>query len=325
MNGKNLFVMESLLSFLRAVESAPNLFDEKCGFNIEHIGPSLISRIGGVADMDFASRDEMFASCFRFLIEFQLGATFDIASELNEIVHKVHDHEWTGNSALQIKFAEHQMLIGVMKKFINHPRMITLRDLPSVIEKSQKEREILESQLASRETRIDALHSNLKKYESAFNFVALYDGFKSLRNQKRRESFLGLMWLIVLGGIMIAPFVGKLYMTFNPIIGLEIDVYSYASLVGLELVLLFLFRVALHGYRNVKAQLIQIDLRMALCQFIQGYAEYASEVRKKDAQLLDRFDQLIFSGIVASEGAIPSTFDGFDQLANLIAKFKDAK
>lgn len=72
----------------------------------------------------------------------------------------------------------------------------------------------------------------------------------------------------------------------------------------------------------MKAQLIQIDLRMTLCQFIQDYADYAKEVRKDSPLLLERFDQLVFSGIVSSEGAIPSTFDGIEQIANLIEKIK---
>lgn len=325
LSDKEKFVLEGTLTFLRALEAAPKVFDENCALNRDAIGSSLMSRLGTVTTIDAAGREEIFVMSYRFLIELQLSTTFDLSMELSQIVHRVRDFDWSGNPALQVQYAEHQMLIGVVRKFIHHPKMSALQELPKVIAKSERERTALEEQISSREERIEALKQNLQKYESAFNFVALYDGFKALRDQKRRESLVGLLWMIVLGLMMITPFVGKIYLTFNPVAGVQADFYTYASLVGLELVLLFLFRVALHGYRAVKAQLIQIDLRMALCQFIQGYAEYASEVRKKDSQLLDRFDQLIFSGIVTTEAAIPSTFDGFEQLTSLVAKIKDAR
>lgn len=121
---------------------------------------------------------------------------------------------------------------------------------------------------------------------------------------------------------MLAPFLMKFWVAVFPSGSLVIDTPFYVSLIGFELILAYFFRVALHGYKGVKAQLIQIDLRMTLCQFIQDYAEYAKEVRRDSPSLLDRFDQLVFSGIVNSEGAIPSTFDGMEQLANLIDKVK---
>lgn len=37
---------------------------------------------------------------------------------------------------------------------------------------------------------------------------------------------------------------------------------------------------------------------------------------------LDKFEQLIFSGLVASEESIPSTFDGIEQLVKALKGFK---
>lgn len=33
--------------------------------------------------------------------------------------------------------------------------------------------------------------------------------------------------------------------------------------------------------RSVQSQLLQLDLRMTLCRFIQSYAEYAAELKAK--------------------------------------------
>ncbi len=121
---------------------------------------------------------------------------------------------------------------------------------------------------------------------------------------------------------MTAPFTYKMYAFITNSTTDKTDTYLIATVVGFEILLGYFFRVALHGYRAIKAQLIQIDLRMALCQFIQEYAKYAKDIRKDSPELLDRFDQLIFSGIVNSEAAIPSTLDGLEHVANVLDKLK---
>lgn len=324
-NNKRKFVLDSLRTFLMSLNSSPTVYDEYCGFNIEHVGERFISRLESLSISAESDEEELFTICYRFLIELQLSSSHELSRDLLQIVYSVHEFNWEGRSALQIKYAEHQMIVGVMKRYIHHPDMVVLKEFSGLISKIQIEREAQEEQLGVREARIDALKNKLERFETAYNFVALYDGFKMLKEQKRVESLIGLGWMSVLGMVMITPLLAKIYISINPLVGVIFDIYAYASVVGLELILLFLFRVALHGYRAVKAQLIQIDLRMALCQFIQGYAEYASEVRKGDPQLLDRFDQLIFSGIVNNEGAIPSTFDGLDKIASMFSKLKDGK
>lgn len=114
----------------------------------------------------------------------------------------------------------------------------------------------------------------------------------------------------------------KLLTGFNMVPKSDVDYAGIITLAGLELLLLYFFRVALHNFRSIKAQLLQIELRMTLCQFVQSYAEYAKSARDGSSGLLERFEQVVFSGIVTDENSIPSTFDGFDQIANLFDKLK---
>ena len=76
------------------------------------------------------------------------------------------------------------------------------------------------------------------------------------------------------------------------------------------------------NFNSVRAQLIQIDLRKSLCQFIQNYATYAKDIREQNTDLLVKFEEVIFSNIMPSEDKIPSTFDGLEQLTNLIGALK---
>ncbi|MBU2325714.1 MAG: hypothetical protein KJ884_22405, partial [Gammaproteobacteria bacterium] len=69
----------------------------------------------------------------------------------------------------------------------------------------------------------------------------------------------------------------------------------------------------------LRAQLLQIDLRMTLCQFIDKYAEYSAQV-KKNGGSLDGFESVVFSGLVTIDEKIPSTFDGLEFLQGVLSK-----
>lgn len=319
---KNIFVIEFLRAFLNRVMQAPSVFDMHCKFNIEHIGNQFLRRFASLNLTQEAEIDEIVSLAYRFTLELQLVSPGALGEDLDRCVQVLHEHKFSASAQSQLKYAEHQMILSVVTSYLHHPGMVDLRQLPAAIERSEKERLLSEQMLEEQNVRVSALREALEKYEAAFNFVGLYDGFKKLRAQKISEGRLGLAWLCVLGMLMLSPFAAKFAFVLFPPADIKLDVYTYLSVLGFEFVLAYFFRVGLHGYRAVKAQLIQIDLRMALCQFIQNYAAYAKDVRKDSPELLDRFDQLIFSGIVNSESAIPSTFDGLDQVANVLDKLK---
>ncbi|MEN5305278.1 hypothetical protein [Pseudomonas sp. TWI628] len=102
------------------------------------------------------------------------------------------------------------------------------------------------------------------------------------------------------------------------------EVMNVLVTVGLELLLLYLFKVCLQSYRSLKSQLLQLDLRIALCQFILKYSELLGKLRSTEgsAETLVRFEQVIFSGIVGGESEIPSTFDGLEQMVKILEKIK---
>ena len=102
------------------------------------------------------------------------------------------------------------------------------------------------------------------------------------------------------------------------------EIMNVIVTVGLELLLLYLFKVCLQSYRSLKSQLLQLDLRIALCQFILKYADLLKKLRSAEgsAETLVRFEQVIFSGIVSGENEIPSTFDGLDQMVKILERIK---
>lgn len=101
----------------------------------------------------------------------------------------------------------------------------------------------------------------------------------------------------------------------------ELSWQQMAVSIGLEFVLIYFFRITLHHYRAVQIQIMQLELRLSLCQFIQNYAEYAKEIKTNDKEVLEKFESLIFSNIVPNDEKI-GLFDGIEQISSLIKEFK---
>ena len=85
---------------------------------------------------------------------------------------------------------------------------------------------------------------------------------------------------------------------------------------------MIVIRVILHNYKRVKTELLQLELRKTFCQFIQSYADYAKEVKKDDSEALSKFENIIFSVIVADNSSLPTTYDGLEQLTKLFSQIK---
>ncbi len=316
---KKQFMIKLIGVAIYRIANHPEEFDKKCLMNISAIGDKFID---SVRDLDINNGDleYLFAYCYRFLIEYQLSSKRDVPPDMLEVLSRVSDFEYQ-SAASQIRYASHQMLINVVQHYIFHPDLATLKDLPNAINRANHAHEQSESELAGREVRVQALADKLKEYETEFNFVGLYSGFQSMKKTKDSEKLLNFSFLVFLGVLMTTPFLYKFGVVMLNVPTPSFDWSGAVTLIGLELLFIYFFRVALHNFRSIKAQIIQIELRMTLCQFIQSYAEYAKDT-KGPSGLLERFEQIVFSGIVNNESAIPSSFDGLEQVAGLIDRLK---
>lgn len=319
-NDKYKFLLEFIGVTLSHIQSNPSSFDERCIMNIASVGERFIDEVRNF-DMSEESAEHLFAYCYRFVIEYQLSTPHSISSDFLNMLARVSDFEY-GAASSQIRYAGHQMLINVVQHYLYHPSLVSLKKLPEVIQRSEVERENVEKSIVDREVRVNALAEKLQTYETAFNFVGLYAGFNGLRITKVSEKRWNVVFLLVLGAMLLVPVLTKFSNFLNGSVKFEIDAIGLIALAGLELLLLYFFRVALQNFRSIKAQLLQIDLRMTLCQFVQSYAEYSKGAPESSKGLLDRFEQVVFSGIVNDESAIPSTFDGLDKLAELVGKIR---
>ncbi len=72
--------------------------------------------------------------------------------------------------------------------------------------------------------------------------------------------------------------------------------------------------------KAIKAQLLQIEQRLSLCEFIHDYVETKNNSgAEKESWSL--FEKLIFSPIQVSSENIPSLLDGASSIAELAGKY----
>ncbi|MBG0847230.1 hypothetical protein H3222_18665 [Pseudomonas chengduensis] len=174
---------------------------------------------------------------------------------------------------------------------------------------------------------IDSYVSTLKEQRGKFNFVYLSKAFHEMHSEKKGELQYAFFSMIFLGVVVVMPLVYQFVVggliTTNDGSGFSyVETGKILSLLGLEVALLYFFRIALKNYYSVKAQLLQLELRLSLCGFIESYADFAKSRKTKDVDPLSKFESIIFSGITPDEGNVPSTFDGVDQLLKIAKEIR---
>ncbi len=307
-------------------------FDEYCPTNISWIGNSFINEVSGFEAATSEKKPDIvrsvFTSVYRFICELDFTQPGEPSFELRKVMNFVHDNleSFSGLDRQQLIFAAYVMPAQVAKRLIGHPSIADFKALSDKVESARNLKDDWDAELRRREELTEALSQNLKKIASAYNFVGLVNGFQTLRQTKDGERKLAFGWIIFIGVLMIlAPAfqIGFVVSRIDEIESHKLTLaYTLPTIVALEIILLYFFRVLLSHFRSVKAQLLQLDIRIALCQFIESYAEYASRIRSQDSSALSKFESLIFSGLVPDEAAIPSTFDGAEQIASIIRSLR---
>ncbi|WP_199506690.1 MULTISPECIES: hypothetical protein [unclassified Psychrobacter] len=167
------------------------------------------------------------------------------------------------------------------------------------------------------------LKNTLEEQRSEYNFVSLSKGFTSLKDVKKKEMddektiYRILMGCIIL--IIIAKFLWSIFYLSQENINNLIFITATVSTIFLLLVILYFFRISLSNIKSIRSQILQIDLRITLCQFIHNYNLDTEGLREGMKESFDNFEKVIFAPIVANEDQMPNTFDGLDQITNLLS------
>lgn len=171
----------------------------------------------------------------------------------------------------------------------------------------------------------EKLNNKLNNIKIGADFVGLSKGFSRLLRNKKIAKWITVLILFLLGIIVLAPISYEAYKLSEFYVNKENLSFTWQEMLpifGLELILIYFFRIVLNHYFSLQTQIMQLDLRLSLCQFIQSYISYAKDI-KSDA--LEKFENLIFSSIVSDPKRVPGTFDGVESLASLVQALKGDK
>jgi hypothetical protein len=314
------------------IYKSPSGWDERCTFNIKHIGDQFLQWLRDFDQTKPTHIDHIYSMSYRFLCEFDflVGPGKELGMELRLIKNKIeHDSaEMDDDVRSQIIYASYVMPANIAKDFINDANIGVFKDFEQKKVEAEELKKKWDEEIKSKESAAEALKDKLEKYKVGFNFVGLYQGFSDLAKKKAKEALWLFLSLIGMGVLILSPLVAEIVFAVTGMYGdksLGIDhLIVLVPIISIEIILIYFFRVILLNHRSVKAQIMQIELRQTLCQFIQSYADYASEIKKKDDKALEKFESLIFSGVISDPEKLPSTFDGIEQIGNLIKSVKNS-
>ncbi|WP_146096870.1 hypothetical protein [Xanthomonas arboricola] len=176
---------------------------------------------------------------------------------------------------------------------------------------------------------IEEHKKQLKNLESEYNFVGLSHAFRKMLISKTAESrryfygmiFIGLTALLAPGmAIWLAKigfFDASLSGNWSALSALKI-----IGIIGVEMILLYYFRISLKSFLLIKEQHSNLSLRLAICQFIEGYADFSKRSRDNGSDLMKGFENLIFSPLPSNDGSLPATIDGLESIAKIFESLK---
>ncbi|HEY1845527.1 MAG TPA: hypothetical protein VGH05_11805 [Buttiauxella sp.] len=323
-NNRNMHIR----AILTAMQSSPQTWDASTQFNVNNIGPTFLRELA-VTELNEISLNFTFTSCFRFLLEKNIKTPEEMVGFLKKMqdfaIYRASEFDETNCD--QINYALKEMPIAIIKEFINGEQVKGFTDLETQISKAEEMKNEWFLKLDEKQNKIDEMNAELKRQEYGFNFVGLYAGFAKLGKIKSGELNWAKKAVFILGALLPMPLIIEmiyLLRTKNAVYNIE-HLIKTIPILSITFILIYYFRVALNNYSSVRAQVMQIELRKSLCRFIQSYAEYAKDIKTKDNDILSKFEDVIFSNIMASEEKTPSTFDGIEQIAGLLSALKNPK
>lgn len=116
----------------------------------------------------------------------------------------------------------------------------------------------------------------LSEYKSEYNFVLLSKAFSNLLRTKKSECDSNHIHIIIFSSLLIAT---PLLALFNHIfkwysVDFNLNAFSYyLPILSLELLFFYFMRLYYIEEKAIKAQILQIEQRLSLCEFIHDYVE----------------------------------------------------
>jgi|GEM_PF-320698 hypothetical protein len=327
--------------FLELLINKDDFLEKNCPFNYFYIIRDFDDLLNQGYENDF---EIFYICCARFLGEYVFSLKrkrmVDVFTEAlwHRFIREKTD-SFTEDYRELVEYVQKDMNVSILNFYLGsneYQAFLKYEELAKDVEdrsskfniEQQEKIDSFSKLLSSKEETVNRLALQLEKQETAFNFVMLNKGFANILSKKetsKKITFCTLFLLsLILATIPLVYVIGRLFNVLNlqeVIISMSWE--QMLPVAGLEFILIYIFRVVLSHYSSLVTQIMQLELRQSLCQFIQSYVEYAKDIKKDDKEVLDKFENLIFSSILSNSDKVPGTFDGVEQLTNLFEKIKN--
>lgn len=317
----NMYLITMSRNVLGYLVRYPDEFAQSCSYSVENFGEPLRRSLNDYRNSTYEEKSirDLAGYLYIFLREFVFN-NGSAQRELHDSYAAAFSFPNILNLSYQFIFAHYELPVKLVQKTMQRPELVKLIETPEAAIKINKAVEQWETGIKSRIEQQNGLEAKVDRIKSALNFVALDEGFNNLAEAKRKNLANTFNWLKWIGAAaVVLPLTEVLVLLFN----LEkLDTHQALliapPLIAIELLLLYGFRVVLQQYKSLQAQLLQIDLRRSICQFIEAYAEHAKKIKDNSGVALDKFENMIFSGITSTDDQIPHAFDGLEKLIQAV-------
>lgn len=175
----------------------------------------------------------------------------------------------------------------------------------------------------------------LKGFKQKFSFLALNQAFNKLEKSKQIARYISLLILFLLAGLIVyIPYfyyeksflIKQMTEIFNLTLNNENSSMSLFILfsglipmIFIESIFIYYFKIVLNKYNSITDQIIQLETKQAIMQFIESYINYKKDNNIKHEEM-SKFEEIIFSQISPNLKDVPSSPD----LASLIDSISKA-
>ena len=292
-------------------------WQEICPYNHEMVGKDFYNILNIINDNKKLFDNNFFIYCLRFAIEisFYKERFNEIDDDIEKIRSKIKKINLPNSDDFSYVISD-AFKIDILNFYIGKQDFQAFLNYKEHLEKARESFEELLREVNNAEEEASRIAKILEEQKITGTFVELEKGFSLMLDRVKKAKNWTFGWLLAISAIIIAIPTARI---FYPIAVSDASIWEkLVPLIGVELILIYFFRVTLKHYYSLQTQIMQLDFRYSLCQFIGAYSEYSRKIKEANGNALDKFESLIFSNLLSESDNIPSTFDGLDNLASLI-------
>lgn len=331
--GESRFSKEALsrlAAVLSVIRDNPISFDEACITSISRFGETFRLRLINIKAFPISQELNLIWSLtYHFMVEYDLSNIQKLSDIIQDFVDYTAAHldELPEFVREHVDIANRKVPILMLKNLFADQRIENMQSLPGIAQKIADKIDVWNKELQQKESKIDALKASLDLLKTDFNFVSLKEGFERMLRAKKAELKRTGRWVLGFGILMVCPVAYELHTLsglkdkWSEVNQIWLGATALLSL-SLSMFLVYFFRIALRNFDSCSAQIMQIDLRMTLCQFVQDYAEYAEDIKKKSPETLSKFESIVFSPISSADAINLSFIDGLEQISSFVKAVK---